>query len=89
MTNTHLLHTHTHTKRERNIYTHLSFFVAFADIKKEKAAGSMQNNEVKAILISLGDEPNLSRARGMRNEEEKNKRRAVLPGQIKLWMKAP
>ena len=38
----------------------------------------MQNNEVKAILISLGDEPNTSRARGMRNEEEKNKRRAVL-----------
>lgn len=76
MTNTHLLHIHTHT--EKYIHTHLSFFVAFADIKKEKAAGSMQNNEVKAILISLGDEPNASRARGMRNEEEKNKRRAVL-----------
>lgn len=58
-----------------DMYTHLSFFVAFADIKKEKAAGSMQNNEVKAILISLGDEPNASRARGVRNEEEKNKRR--------------
>lgn len=38
----------------------------------------MQNNEVKAILISLGDEPNASRARGMRNEEEKNKKRAAL-----------
>lgn len=39
----------------------------------------MQNNEVKAILISLGDEPNASRARGMRNAEE----------QIKLWVKVP
>lgn len=31
----------------------------------------MQNNEVKATLISLGDEPDVSMARGMRNEEEK------------------
>lgn len=38
----------------------------------------MQNNEVKAILISLGDEPNTRRASRMRNEEEKNKRKAVL-----------
>lgn len=80
MTKIHLLHTYTHTHahvRTRtqtystHTYTHLSFFVAFADIKKKKAAGSMQNNEVKAILISLGDEPNASVARGMRNEEEK------------------
>lgn len=71
MTNTHLPPTHTCT------HTY-SFFVAFADIKKEKTAGSMQNNEVKAILISLGDEPNASRARGMRNEEEKNKKTAAL-----------
>lgn len=39
----------------------------------------MQNNEVKAILISLGDEPTASRAKGMRNPEE----------QIKLWVKVP
>lgn len=74
----HLLLSQTHTCRHKKTYTHLSFFVAFADIKKEKAAGSMQNNEVKAILISLGDEPDASRERRMINEEEKNKRKAVL-----------
>lgn len=66
MANTHLTHVETHTQ--------LSIFVAFADIKKEKAAGSMQNNEVKAVLISLGDEPNATRPGAMRNEEEKNKK---------------
>lgn len=78
MTNTHLYaHTHTHTNTQRYTHTHILLFVDFADIKTQKAAVSMQNNEVKAILISLGDKPNASRGRGMRNEDEKYKREAV------------
>lgn len=64
-------HADTRCRTQARARAHASFFVAFADIKTEKAAGSMQNNEVKAILIRLGMSP----AQGGQEEWEMRKKR--------------
>lgn len=75
---------HIHMCSDTHTQTPTSFFVA--DIKPGKAAGSMQNNEVKAILIRLGMSPTQGGQQEWemrKGKEYKKKGGSTTPGQIK------